>query len=371
MLTNGHTIIQLLEEFAPKHLAMEGDKIGLQVGTLNKEIKKVMVTLDVLEEVVDEAIQEGVDLLIAHHAVIFRPLKNLRTDLPAGRLYEKLIKHDIAVYITHTNLDVAPGGINDLMADALGLIETEPIDVLHTEQLKKLVVFVPVSHHDQVLQAIAEAGAGWIGKYSHCTFNMEGTGTFMPRDGAQPFIGREGELEKVEEVRLETIISSDLQNRVVKAMLKAHPYEEVAYDIYPLEQAGKSYGLGRIGKLPNPISLKELADQVKGVFQVNGLRVVGELNRQVKKVAVLGGDGNSYVSKAAFKGADVLVTGDIYYHTAHDAIASGLALIDPGHNVEKIMKKALREILMTKLQKTKSETQVIISKVNTDPFQFL
>ncbi|MEW9667385.1 Nif3-like dinuclear metal center hexameric protein [Ammoniphilus sp. 3BR4] len=371
MFANGQTIIQMFEQFAPKHLAMEGDKIGLQVGTSNKEIKKVLVTLDVLEEVVDEAIELGVDLIIAHHAVIFRPLKNLRTDLPAGRLYEKLIKHDIAVYIAHTNLDAAQGGINDLMASALGLAETEPLDELYTEQLKKIVVFVPESHHEQVLQAIAEAGAGWIGKYSHCTFNVEGTGTFLPQKGATPFTGAEGTLERVKEIRLETIVPSQLQNKVVKAMLKSHPYEEVAYDIYPLEQAGQRYGLGRIGKLEKSVTLRELAEKVKEAFEVSGLRIVGDLNRPVRKVAVLGGDGNSYVSKAAFKGADVLVTGDIYYHTAHDAMSSGLCLIDPGHNIEKIMKEAVRELLVHKLMHGNYQTEVLASQINTDPFKFL
>lgn len=371
MFANGQTIIQMFEEFAPKHLAMEGDKIGLQVGTLNKDIKKVMVTLDVLEDVVDEAIQQGVDLIIAHHAVIFRPLKNLRTDMPAGKLYEKLIKHDIAVYIAHTNLDVAEGGINDLMAQALGLQRTEPLDILHTDALKKVVVFVPKTHHEQVLQAMAAIGAGWIGNYSHCTFNVEGIGTFMPMEGTNPFIGKEGKLEKVEEIRIETIVPAALQNRVVKAMMKAHPYEEVAYDIYPVEQTGPSFGIGRIGELAQEMNLKEFSEMVKEAFQVKGLRVVGDPTKKVKKVAVLGGDGNSYVSKAIFRGADVLVTGDIYYHTAHDAMTAGLSLVDPGHNVEKIMKTAVQEILFDKLKETRYQTEVVVSTINTDPFTFL
>jgi dinuclear metal center YbgI/SA1388 family protein len=371
MYAKGQTIIQFFEELAPKHLAMEGDKIGLQVGTLQKEIKKVMVTLDVLEDVVDEAIANQVDLIIAHHAVIFRPLKNLRTDLPAGRLYEKLIKHNIAVYVAHTNLDVAPGGINDLMADALGLIETEPLDVSHTDQLKKIVVYVPKTHHQQVLDAMANAGAGWIGNYSHCTFNVEGTGTFLPREGTNPFIGQQGKLENVAEIRLETICPAYVQNKVLNAMHKAHPYEEAAYDIYPLEQQGQNYGLGRIGKLAEEQTLAEFCERVKKAFALKGLRVVGDLARKVKKVAVLGGDGNSFMTKAIFAGADVFVTGDIYYHTAHDAMAAGLALVDPGHNVEKVMKKGVQEWLIKKLAESRYETEVIISGIHTDPFQFI
>lgn len=371
MFANGQKIIQYMEKFAPKHLAMEGDKIGLQVGTLNKEVKKVMVALDVLEEVADEAIEQGVDLIIAHHAVIFRPLKNLRTDMPAGRIYEKLIKHDIAVYIAHTNLDVAEGGINDLMASRLGLQDTEVLETLHTQSLKKIAVFIPKDHLDPVMEAMADAGAGWIGNYSHCTFRLNGTGTFMPREGTDPFIGTAGKLEEVEEIRLETIVPADLQHRVIKAMIKAHPYEEVAYDVYPLEQRGKVYGLGRIGRLPEQVALRELAEQVKKAFDVSGLRVVGQLDEKVQKVAVLGGDGNSFVSKAMFRGADVFITGDIYYHTAHDAMAGGLSLIDPGHNVEKIMKDAVADIIRTALAENRYQTEVISSKIHTDPFTFL
>ncbi|MFT9848675.1 Nif3-like dinuclear metal center hexameric protein [Aneurinibacillus sp. REN35] len=371
MYANGQRIIQYFEQFAPKHLAMEGDKIGLQVGTLNKEVKKVMIALDILEEVVDEAIAEEVDLIIAHHAVIFRPLKNLRTDMPAGRLYEKLIKHDVAVYIAHTNLDVAEGGINDLMAEALALKEVEILEQWHEQKLKKIVVYVPVSHVEAVREAMSQAGAGSIGNYSHCTFGVQGTGTFMPEEGTNPFIGEKGTLEKVEEVRLESIVPQELQSRVLKAIHKAHPYEEVAYDIYPVEQAGTTWGIGRIGKLSEPVSLRAFAEQVKQAFDVNGARVVGDLDRQVQKVAVLGGDGNSFVSKAMFRGADVLVTGDIYYHTAHDAMAGGLSIVDPGHNIEKIMKTGVKNILDKRLQEDKLETEIVVSIVNTDPFTFL
>lgn len=371
MYANGQRIIQYFEEFAPKHLAMEGDKIGLQVGTLQKEVKKVMVALDVLEEVVDEAIAEGVDLIIAHHAVIFRPLKNLRTDLPSGRLYEKLIKHDIAVYVAHTNLDVAEGGINDLMAEALGLTDVNILEKWHEQKLKKIVVYVPLSHADAVRDAMSQAGAGSIGQYSHCTFGVRGTGTFMPGEGTDPYIGEQGKIEEVEEMRIETIMPEDIQARVVKAMIKAHPYEEVAYDIYPVEQAGAALGIGRIGKLKESVTLREFAEHVKGAFDVTGVRAVGNLDTIVQKVAVLGGDGNSFVPKAMFRGADVLVTGDIYYHTAHDAMVGGLSIIDPGHNVEKIMKQGVKNVLDKRIEQDKLDTKIVVSKVNTDPFTFL
>ncbi|WP_338461674.1 Nif3-like dinuclear metal center hexameric protein [Brevibacillus borstelensis] len=371
MFAHGQTVIQYVEKLAPKAMALEGDKIGLHVGTLQKQVKKVMVALDVLESVVDEAIAEGVDLIVAHHAVIYRPLKHLRTDMAAGKLYEKLLKHDIAVYTAHTNLDVAAGGMNDWLAEAIGLENVEMLDVNYRETLKKLVVYVPQSHRDAVFQTITEAGAGWVGNYSHCTFQAEGTGTFLPREGTDPHIGKQGELEKVEEVRIETVVSSSRQTSVIKAMLAAHPYEEVAYDLIPLDNTGQALGIGRIGKLPETVTLQELALQIKERFSLQGLRVIGDLHAPVRKVAVVGGDGSSYVSKAVFRGADVFVTGDIGYHTAHDALAEGLFIIDAGHNIEKIMKEKLAAFLRDRLQENGYGTEVIASRVHTDPYQFL
>jgi dinuclear metal center YbgI/SA1388 family protein len=371
MLAKGQTVIQLMERLAPKHYAVPDDKIGLQLGTVQKEIRKVLVALDVTEEVVDEAVHEQVDLIIAHHAIIYRPLAHIQTDTPMGRLYEKLIKHDIAVYIAHTNLDVADGGINDMMAEALGLTGLTHLEDVHTEKLKKLVVFVPEDHHEKVLHALFSAGAGWIGQYSHCSFNIEGTGTFLPQEGSDPFIGKPGKLEKVKEIRIETVVPASIERKAIQAMLKAHPYEEVAYDLYPLDLNGRTFGLGRVGKLSEALTLRELTNKVKQVFEVPTVRVVGDVERQVKKVAVLGGSGSRYVRHALFAGADVLITGDIDYHTAHDALAAGLAIIDPGHNVEKIMKRKVADYLRKTLSEHKYATEVIASRIDTEPFQFL
>lgn len=373
MLAHGQTVVQLMERLAPKHYAVEGDKIGLQLGTLQKEIRKVLVALDVTEEVVDEAISVDANLIVAHHAIIYRPIAKLDTSTPAGRLYEKLIKNDIAVYISHTNLDVAEDGMNDWMADLIG-IDTEgrlPLDEVHTDKLYKLVVFVPKDYRDRVLEAVWQAGAGGIGNYSHCSFNLEGTGTFRPLEGADPFIGSTGKLEQVEEVRIETIVPYSVHRAVIQAMLKAHPYEEVAYDLYPLELKGRSFGLGRVGKLSAPTTLGELADKVKKAFDVPFVRVVGDLQRSVSKAAVLGGSGAKYFRQAQFYGADVLVTGDIDYHTAHDALAAGIALIDPGHNAEKIMKAKVADWLARGLAERKSSTEVVASAVDTEPFRFV
>lgn len=371
MPANGHTIIQQMEKYAPKSYAMPDDRIGLQVGTLNKAVEKVLVALDVTDAVVDEAVAAGAGLIIAHHAVIYRPLKQIRTDLPDGRLFEKLIKHDIAVYASHTNLDVAPGGINDMMAEALQLTDLVPIEEIHTERLRKLAVYVPVTHHEQVREAIFAAGAGWIGDYSHCSFNLKGVGTFRPESGTDPYIGKQGVMEQVEEMRIETILPESVQSKVIQAMLKAHPYEEVAYDLYPLDLKGRSFGLGRVGKLPEPILLDELAERVKQVFDVPRLRVVGDGNKRIRKVGVLGGSGGRYAKAAQFSGADVLVTGDVDYHVAHDALADGFSLIDPGHHVEKIMKQGVADVLNRMFRENKIDCEAIASTLSTEPFRFV
>jgi dinuclear metal center YbgI/SA1388 family protein len=371
LFAKGQTVIQLMEQLAPKHYAMPDDRIGLQLGSLNKEIRNVLVTLDVNDEVVEEAIHIGADLIIAHHAIVYRPLKHLQTDTPAGKLYEKLIKHDIAVYIAHTNLDVADGGVNDMMADALGLTGLDHLEDVHTEKLKKLVVFVPQTHQDQVRHAIFRAGAGELGQYSHCSFNIEGTATFLPGEGAKPFIGKPGQIESVAEVRIESVLTEGIERRVIQAMLKAHPYEEVAYDIYAMDLKGRTFGLGRVGKLAEVCSVAELVDRVKAAFSVPMVRVVGDLERPVKKIAVLGGSGSRYIHHAIFAGADVLITGDIDYHSAQDALTAGLTIIDPGHNAEKIMKTHVADYLTMQLLEKKYNTNVTASKINTEVFKFV
>jgi dinuclear metal center YbgI/SA1388 family protein len=368
---NGQALIQHFESWSPKSLAVEGDKNGLMIGTLNKPITKVMIALDVLEEVIDEAIEGEVDLIVAHHPLLFRPLKKIDIKTPHGRIVAKAIKHDITIYAAHTNLDVANGGVNDMMAQALRLRNVEVLSTTQVCSLKKVVVFVPETHSKQVREAMSAAGAGHIGNYSHCTFNSTGQGTFMPEEGTNPFIGQQGDLEFVDEIKIETIVPNYLQNKVIQAIMKAHPYEEPAYDVYPLDNKGEVLGLGRIGKLEQSMTLADFAKQVKQAFDVQGARVVGDLTAEVRKVAVLGGDGNKYMKDAIFKGADVIVTGDVYYHVAHDAMMEGLHIIDPGHNVEKIMKQGVKAFFDQYLESNNFQTTVITSNLNTDPFQFV
>ncbi|WP_033541080.1 Nif3-like dinuclear metal center hexameric protein [Planococcus sp. CAU13] len=367
-IPNGQQIIEEFEKWSPKYLAMEGDPIGLHVGTLNKKVGRVLVTLDVNEAVVDEAIAKGAELIIAHHPPIFRPMKNLQTDLPQGRLMEKLIKHDIAVYAAHTNLDVAFGGVNDLLAQALGLQDTEVLVQTYETELVKVAVFVPESHEEQVRQALGDAGAGAIGDYEHCSYTLSGTGRFRPTAAADPFIGEAGKMEMTEESKIEVVVRKSEKDRVIRAMIAAHPYEEVAYDVFTLENKELPMGLGRVGTLEQEMTLRGFAEMVKEKLNVPFARIVGNEEDKVKKVAVLGGDGNKYIHQAKRAGADVYVTGDMYFHTAQDAQAIGLNIVDPGHHVEKVM---IRGVANQLAKRTDWQCEFLPSEVDTEPFKLI
>ncbi|TCS94738.1 Nif3-like dinuclear metal center hexameric protein [Hazenella coriacea] len=368
MAISGRDLIRGMNQYAPPHLAVEKDPIGLQVGKPDAEVNGILVTLDVNEEVVDEAIQQGTNWIVAHHPVIYHPLKALRTDHPTGRMFGKLLKHEINVFVAHTNLDATFDGVNDVLAEKLQLEEIQVLIPSQYEKLKKLVVFVPETHRDSVFEAIGNAGAGWIGNYSHCTFQTSGIGTFVPMKGTNPYLGKQNELEKVNEIRIETVIQEANQKQVIEAMLEAHPYEEVAYDIYPLELKGKEQGFGRIGRLHKAMTLKELAEKVKLAYQISGLHSVGDLNQSVQTVAILGGSGGSFIKNAAQMGADVYITGDIGYHTAQDADALGLAILDPGHHVEHLVVERVCEQLKKRLQ---ASIPILASQIDTNPFRFV
>ncbi|GAW90933.1 Nif3-like dinuclear metal center hexameric protein [Calderihabitans maritimus] len=365
-------IISILEELAPPRWREEWDNVGLLVGDPALPVKNVLLTLDVTDAVVEEAVDKQIDLIISHHPVIFRPISNLRYNQPLGRLLHRLVKENINVYAAHTNLDNAPGGVNDRLADILGLQEVKVLEPAFREKLYKLVVFVPEGYEDRVRQAICDEGAGWIGNYSHCTFQVAGTGTFRPLEGTNPFIGETGRLEKTAEFRLETIVPQNRLPRVLQAMNESHPYEEVAYDVYPLFNQGKEIGLGRIGLLPHPQPLKSLVSLVKEKFNVGSLKVVGDLETEIKKVAVCGGAGGSFIERAFLQGADLYITGDLKYHEAQHAASLGLAVIDAGHHgTEKVIVPALAEFLEQRLSTLKAEINLILSEVDTNPWQVL
>lgn len=361
------TIAGILDELAPKKLAENWDNVGLLVGDGREKVKRVMVCLDVPEWVVEEAIDRDVDMIVSHHPMIFNGIKRVNSDTAAGRKLLSLIKHNIALYSMHTNYDIVSGGLNDIFAKELGFINYEVIEETFREKLFKLVVYVPSGHEDRVMNAMCNAGAGHIGKYSRCTFRAKGIGTFEPQDGAKPFIGSKGILESVDEFRVETIVPEKLLNKVVKEMLKAHPYEEAAYDIYETRNESHVMGLGRIAELENETTLSIYAENVKNLLGAEHIRYAGDPERRIKKVALLNGSGNKFISDARFAGADVLVTGDMQYHGVLDALEMGLCVIDAGHYAtEKIMVKYITEYLKGKFQELKLDVDVVESSANTE-----
>ncbi|WP_018247773.1 Nif3-like dinuclear metal center hexameric protein [Orenia marismortui] len=365
-------VTNLINKLAPKNLAYEWDNIGLQIGDYNQEVDKVLVTLDVNQQVLEEAIEKDVDLIVAHHPVIFKGISNLRFNTPLGKLIQKAIKNNISIYVAHTNYDIAEGGLNDILAKKLQLTNTDILQVTKSESLKKLVVFVPVNAINQVKEAMGKAGADWIGNYSNCFFEQEGVGSFKPLADSNPYLGSKGEINQVEEYRLETIVPSKILHKVINKMLKAHPYEEVAYDIYPLDNQGQKSGIGRIGYLKEAIVLEEYIKLVKEKLELENLKLVGDIHSQIHKVAICSGSGADFIKTASFKGADLLVTGDIKYHDAQLAEEKGISLIDVGHyGTEKIMKDAMVEYLLEKIKKNNLKVGVLRSEINTNPFQII
>ncbi len=323
-------LICLLESYAPPRLAESWDNVGLLAGSPESIVDKVLLTLDVTPDVVKKAVGEKAQLIISHHPLLFSPVKSLAQTGWQNKMLAELIKNDIAVYSAHTNLDIAEGGVNDVLAAKLSLNNVGNLYLTQKEQLRKIAVFVPVSHAEQVACAMTEAGAGHIGKYSGCTFQAKGTGTFRPLAGASPFIGEAGRLERVEEVKIETVVTQECQQSVLAAMLATHPYEEVAYDMYSLLNSVGETSLGRIGELAEEMTVREFAAFARNALYLPGIRYA-DAGKPVKKVAVCGGAGGDLVKEALVAGADVLLTGDVKYHAAQEATFAGLSIVDAGH----------------------------------------
>ena len=361
------TIINKIESKYPLNLAYDWDNVGLLVGDLDMNVEKVLVVLEVNEKVIDEAIEKNIDLIIAHHPFIFKKMNKVNTMDLKGKLIYKLIKNDIAIYSMHTNFDIAYDGLNDYFMKLIGFENSKILDITNTEVLYKLAVYVPNTHIDKVKNALHDAGAGHIGNYSHCSFSSEGIGSFKALDNANPYIGSLGELELVEEVKIETIVPQRILGGVISSMIKAHPYEEVAYDIYKLENKGNSVGLGRISKLQDNITLESLCKKIKEKLNMDNIRVVGNLSNKISKVAVVTGSGADMFKKAKKCGADVLITGDMKYHDAQDALDIGMNVIDCGHfETEDIFKDAI-SVYLEKIE----GIEVIKSNVNLNPFKII
>ena len=347
-MSNGcQYLIRALESWAPLSLAEDWDNCGLQVGDRAQEVHKVLVALTPTLRVVEEAIAVGADMIVTHHPLLFKPLKQITTDKEQGKIVHLLIKNGISLYSAHTNLDITSGGVNDVLAQKLEVQGTRPLADCTNEILYKLVVYVPSGYENQVRTAICAAGAGWIGAYSDCTFQAKGQGTFLPREGTNPFSGKIGELEFAEEYRLETVVPQSKLSAVLAAMEKAHPYEEVAYDIFRLENKGVCSGLGRIGELAEEMTSEEFLKFVSQKLGQPFLTYAGQAEK-IKKVALCGGSAAGYMLAAKAAGADAYVTGDVKYHDAQLAEELGILVIDAGHfATERAIVEKLAEFLRT------------------------
>ncbi len=362
-------LLGILNALCPPGLAEDWDNVGLQVGDPNAEVGRVLVCLDAEEAALREAESVGAQAIISHHPLLYRPLKRLTPTDETGRVLFRAIRNNIAVLSAHTNLDRVADGLNDWLASRLGLADTRPLEPPQSGSFYKLVVFVPAGHEAEVLEAVFAAGAGQVGNYDRCSFRTAGTGSFRGEEGTSPYIGEVGQQEETEEFRLETIVPAARLNKVVARMLKAHPYEEVAYDLLPLANSRSDVGLGRIGVLTKPLSLQLFAEQVRLRLATPALRLVGDLQQTIRKVAVCGGSGASLLSDALRQGADCLVTGDVKYHDAQRARAEGLALIDAGHfATEHLMVAELSSRLRQVVGKRQLPIEILEMTAEQDPF---
>lgn len=360
-------IIKIIEDWAPKSIAWEKDNVGLQVGSLRREVKNILLCLDVDEKVVAEANRKNCNLIISHHPLLFRPFKKLDTEKDKkSRIIEKLIKKDITLYSAHTNLDFTKAGVSFQLANRLRLTNQKFLLNLPSNQ-KKLFVFVPITHLDKVADAMHNAGAGIVGEYSNCSFRTLGTGTFKGSEKSNPKVGSKGKIEMVEEVKIEVLVNSFDVNKVIAAMKQAHPYEEIAYDVYQLANENVNYGMGVIGELPKELSEKEFLNHVSKSLRVKNLRYARGSKIKIKRVAVCGGSGSDLLDTAIQNNADAYVTADVKYHTFQDA-ENEVLLVDAGHYETEI--PALDE-LKNRIEKYLTDkTKVYKYSGSTNPIVF-
>ncbi|HBT82580.1 MAG: Nif3-like dinuclear metal center hexameric protein [Desulfuromonadales bacterium GWD2_61_12] len=366
-----HDLIGLVHALYPPALAEEWDNVGLQVGDPGAEVSRVMIALDPSAAAVETAAAAGAQLLLTHHPLIFRPLQQIVPQDEIGRTVMAAVRGNIAILAAHTNLDRAGNGLNDWLAARLDLNDCQPLATA-SGSLNKLVVCVPPDHAESVAEALFAGGAGTVGRYDRCSFRASGIGTFRPGAGTRPFTGSVGSNSEVAEVRLETIVPAEAVSRVINRMLKTHPYEEVAYDLIPLANRRSDVGLGRIGRLPQPLPLEHFARRVGERLATATLRYCGDPQQLVSKVAVCGGSGMSLLAEAARQGADALVTGDVKYHEARSAEARGVALVDAGHfATERLAVPVLVAVLQQEAVRRGLLLEFIEMSAERDPFRVL
>jgi dinuclear metal center YbgI/SA1388 family protein len=361
-------IQRFLEDWAPPWAAEERDNVGLHLGDPAQRATHVLVALDVTPEVVREAIRKKAQLIVSHHPLLFRPPRSLRTDHVLGAMVHALARSGIAVLSAHTNLDFAPDGVSFALAARLGLTNVRFLHHLQ-DRLAKLVVFVPESHVEQVAAAMARAGAGIIGQYSDCSYRIAGTGTFRGSARTRPHLGKPLRLERVNEIRLEMLLPRVISERVIAAMKAAHPYEEVAYDLYNVQNSSPNAGEGVIGELPRPMTLKAFLGRVKKSLDARLVRFTGEVASRIQRIALCGGAGALLLEAAISARADAFLTADIRYHTFHEANGR-IILIDAGHyETEHVILQPLAERLRAFARDQGERLTVSLTRHRTNPIQ--
>jgi dinuclear metal center YbgI/SA1388 family protein len=358
-------VIRLLEEYAPLNLQESYDNSGLLVGNKEEQVKAVLCTLDITLSVIDEAIKLGANLIVSHHPVIFEPLTSITGKNSNEQAVIKAIKHNIALYAAHTNLDNSNRGTNRILADKLGIINCTILNPLEN-YLYKIVTFVPPSHAEQVREALFSAGAGHICNYDNCSYNLTGEGTFRAGANSNPYIGEIGKLHTENEIRIETIVPKDKITQVISALKHSHPYEEVAYDLYPLANEFNNAGSGMIGDLTEILPAGKFLKHIKTALNLPAIRYAGELKGMIKRIAFCAGAGSFLLDKAVQAKADAYLTGDIKYHKFFEA-ENNILLCDIGHYESE---QFANEIFYNLLNKKISTFAVHLSKIITNPIKY-
>ena len=359
-------VVSLFDSFAPVIYQEPYDNSGLQIGSAQMEVTGILLTIDITEDVVDEAVMSGCNLIVSHHPLIFSGLKRITDASYIERTVTKAIRNNIAVISSHTNMDAAFYGVNDIICRKLGLKNLQVLSPVEGK-LRKLVTFVPKDHVQQVRDALFTSGAGQIGGYDSCSFNSEGHGSFRGGDDTNPFAGEKGKLHLEPEIRIETVFPLHLQGKVIQALKESHPYEEVAYDIYALENEYSRAGMGMTGELENPLAEKEFIHLLKNVFGSAIIRHTELQGIPVKKVAVCGGSGSFLTGKAIKSGAQFFVTGDVKYHQFFDA-QKKIVIADIGHyESEQFTTEIFYDLIIKKFPKF----AVRFSEINTNPIKYL
>lgn len=359
-------IINFLEEWAPPSLQESYDNSGLILGDRNAETASALITLDVTEEVIDEAIANNCNLIIAHHPLIFSGVKKIGKSHWVDKCIRKAIKHDINIYAIHTNLDNIVSGVNQKIAEKIGLKNLEILSP-KSETLLKLTVFVPAGNEKKLLSDLFEAGAGEIGNYDHCSFQLSGEGTFRPNESATPVIGEKGKDEMVKEIRTEVLVPTYKKGQVLHAMRSAHPYEEVAYYLSELVNQNQEVGSGMIGTLKEPLKPGAFLNHLKNSMDLQVVKHTKLLKKEIQKVALCGGSGRFLLERAIATKADVFVSADFKYHDYFEA-NDDIIIADIGHYESEVFTK---ELIYERLTKNYAKFAFRLSEVDTNPIKYI